>query len=90
MILDQAQTTMRIAKLNIYDKNNDKLTDAEFKDGDIYWTVLHEEVEDDTKYKWGGIDTYPYWLTKRELIKLTLNKQEQSGEESDRFELLDL
>lgn len=92
-ILSVKQNHIRIAKLNIYDKNNNEINSVDiFTNGDIYWLLLNEENINENRHNWGRITLFPYWLTKEELILLTLKKQKQldNDEESDRFELLDL
>ena len=80
-IFKKNKTDIRHAKLCIYDPKISKLNDCNFTKGDIYWeSRMHEDEH------WLSIETYPYWLTNKELVKLISEKEEKLN----RFELLDL
>jgi hypothetical protein len=84
---------VRLAKLQIYDKENAKIqlrdTDVSpIKNGDIYWSYY--VITGEVKY-WANIEIFPYWMEPKDLLKIVAPpKNPENREEVSRADLIDL
>jgi hypothetical protein len=82
-IFGTKKTRIHHSKLKVFAKQ-EHIDNSEntLKEGDVFWESKEEN-------KWYSIEDYPYWLTNKELVKLT-TKEIKGTESLNRFDIMDI